>query len=136
MVEPEARTVMNVDAAQQIADESGIKVGIIADGIDPTNPDLIRGDGTHVIVDYQDFSGSGPNTPTDGRQAFLAASTIGSQGNQSYDLSGFVSPVHPLPPGCTIKIKGIAPGARLALMNVSGSNGGFFNSQIIQAIEY
>jgi subtilisin family serine protease len=136
LIEPEARTVMNVDAADQIVDGSGVKVGIIADGIDPNNPDLIRANGQHVIFDYEDFSGFGPTAPTDGREAFLDAGTIASQGNETYDLSGFVNPAHPLPPGCTIKIKGIAPGASLAVLNVAGSNAGFFNSQIIQAIQW
>jgi len=136
LVEPEARQVMNVDAANQIVTGTGIKVGIIADGIDPNNPDLIRANGQHVIFDYQDFSGYGPNAPTDGREAFLDAGTIASQGNQTYDLSGFVNPAHPLPPGCTIKIEGIAPGASLAVLNVAGSAAGFFNSQIIQAVEW
>jgi hypothetical protein len=136
LIEPEARTVMNVPAAQQIADGSGIKVGIIADGIDPDNPDLIRTNGQHVIFDYQDFSGYGTGAPTDGREAFLDAGTIAAQGNQTYDLSGFVNPAHPLPPGCTIKIVGIAPGASLAVLNVAGSAAGFFNSQIIQAIQW
>jgi hypothetical protein len=53
-----------------------------------------------------------------------------------YDLSGFVNPAHPLPPGCTIRIKGVAPGASLAVMNLSGPNPAFFNSTIIQAIEW
>jgi subtilisin family serine protease len=136
IVEPEAREVMNVAAANQIVDGAGIKVGIIADGIDPNNPDLIRAGGQHVIFDYQDFSGFGPGAPTDGREAFLDAGTIASQGNQTYDLSGFVNPAHPLPAGCNIKIEGIAPGASLAVLNVAGSNAGFFNSQIIQAIEW
>ena len=136
LIEPEARQVMNVDAANQIVNGSGVKVGIIADGIDPNNPDLIRANGQHVIFDYQDFSGFGLGAPTDGREAFLDAGTIGSQGNQTYDLAGFVNPAHPLPPGCTIKIKGIAPGASLAVLNVAGPNAGFFNSQIIQAIEW
>src|SRR5215471_9017512 len=135
LVEPEAREVMNVDAANQVADGSGVKVGIIADGIDPNNPDLTR-NGQHVIFDYQDFSGYGPGAPTDGRESFLDAGTIASQGNQTYDLSGFVNPAHPLPPGCTIKIEGFAPGASLAVLNVAGSNPGFFNSQIIQAVEW
>ena len=115
IIEPEARDVMNVNAAEQIADGSGIKVGILADGIDPNNPDLIRANGQHVIFDYQDFSGYGTSAPTDGREAFLDAGTIASQANQTYDLSGFVNPAHPLPPGCNIKIKGIAPGASLAV---------------------
>jgi subtilisin family serine protease len=136
LVEPEAREVMNVDAADQIVDGSGIRVGIIADGIDPNNPDLIRAGGQHVIFDFQDFSGFGNSAPTDGRESFLDAGTIASQGNQTYDLSGFVNPAHPLPPGCNIKIEGIAPGASLAVLNVAGSNEGFFNSQIIQAIEW
>jgi subtilisin family serine protease len=136
LVEPEAREVMNVDAADQIVNGSGIKVGIIADGIDPNNPDLIRASGQHVIFDYQDFSGFGVGAPTDGRESFLDAGTIASQGNQTYDLSGFVNPAHPLPPGCNIKIEGIAPGASLAVLNVAGPNPGFFNSQIIQAIEW
>ncbi len=84
IVEPEARQVMNVDAANQIVNGAGIKVGIIADGIDPNNPDLIRANGQHVIFDFQDFSGFGPGAPTDGREAFLDAGTIASQGNQTY----------------------------------------------------
>ncbi len=136
LIEPEAREVMNVNAADQIVNGAGIKVGIIADGIDPNNPDLIRAGGQHVIFDYQDFSGFGPGAPTDGRESFLDAGTIASQGNQTYDLSGFVNPAHPLPPGCNIKIEGIAPGASLAVLNVAGPNPGFFNSQIIQAVEW
>jgi hypothetical protein len=136
LIEPEAREVMNVAAAEQLADGAGVKVGIVADGIDPNNADLIRPNGQHVIFDYQDFSGFGTNAPTDGREAFLDAGTIASQGNQTYDLSGFVNPAHPLPPGCNIKIQGIAPGASLAVMNLSGPNAGFFNSTIIQGIEW
>jgi subtilisin family serine protease len=136
IIEPEARDVMNVNAAEQIADGTGIKVGIVADGIDPNNPDLIRANGQHVIFDYQDFSGFGTSAPTNGREAFLDAGTIASQGNETYDLSGFVNPAHPLPAGCNIKIKGIAPGASLAVMNLSGPNAGFFNSTIIQGIQW
>jgi subtilisin family serine protease len=136
LIEPEAREVMNVAPAEQLADGSGVKVGILADGIDPNNPDLIRPNGQHVIFDYQDFSGYGTNAPTDGREAFLDAGTIASQGNQTYDLSGFVNPAHPLPPGCNIKIDGIAPGASLAVANLQGSGPGFFNSTILAGIQW
>ncbi len=98
LLEPEALQVMNVTAAQQLVDGTGLRVGIIADGLDPTNPDLIRADGTHVVFDFRDFSGYGNNAPTDGREAFLDSSAIASQANQTYDLSGFVNPAHPLPP--------------------------------------
>ena len=134
MIEPEAREVMNVAPAEQLADGSGVKVGILADGIDPNNPDLIRPNGDHVIFDYQDFGGFGTNGATDGREAFLDAGTIASQGNQTYDLSQFVNPAHPLPAGCNIKIDGIAPGASLAVANL-GPNG-FFNSTVLAGIQY
>ena len=49
MIEPEARQVMNVDAADQIVDGSGIRVGIVADGLDPNNPYFIRPNGQHLI---------------------------------------------------------------------------------------
>jgi hypothetical protein len=136
IVEPEAREVMNVAGAEQLADGTGVKVGILADGIDPTNKDLVRANGQPVIFDYEDFSGFGTNAPTDGREAFLDAGTIASQGNETYDLSGFVNPAHPLPPGCNIKVEGIAPGASLAVMNLAGPTGGFFNSTIIQGIQW
>jgi hypothetical protein len=136
LIEPEARDVMNVDAAQQIADGTGIKVGILADGIDVNDPDLIRTGGQHVVFDYEDFSGVGTDAPADGRQAFLAAGMITSQGNQTYDLSGFVNPAHPLPPGCNIKIQGIAPGSSLAVLRVAGSNSRTLDSEIAEAIRY
>ncbi|MFZ1994584.1 MAG: S8 family serine peptidase, partial [Solirubrobacteraceae bacterium] len=136
LIEPEAREVMNVAPAEQITDGAGVRVGILADGIDPQNPDLIRPNGQNVIFDYQDFSGYGTSAPTDGREAFLDAGTIASQGNQTYDLSGFVNPAHPLPPGCNIKIEGIAPGASLAVMNMQGSSGGFFESTILAALQW
>src|ERR1700730_5809221 len=67
LLEPEALQVMNVEfqpgtnqpAAHDLADGTGVKVGIIADGFDPNNLDLIRTNGQHVVFDYQDFSGFG-----------------------------------------------------------------------------
>jgi hypothetical protein len=136
LIEPEARTLMNVAAANRIADGTGIKVGIIADGIDPKNPDLIRPNGQHVIFDYQDVSGDGPLSVTGGLLAFLTAGLVASQGNQVYDLSQFVNPAHPLPPGCNIKIEGLAPGASLAMINAFGNDTAVFNSSILQAVQW
>ena len=136
LVEPEARTLMNVDAANQIADGTGIKVGIIADGIDPNNPDLIRPNGQHVVFDYQDFAGDGLQTTTGGLLAFLSASLVAAQGNQVYDLSQFVNPAQPLPAGCNIRIEGLAPGASLAMLDPFGNDTAVFNSSILQAVQY
>src|SRR5580704_9916839 len=135
LIEPESLSLMNADAAHQIADGTGIKVGLLFDGIDPNNPDLIRPDGQHVITDYQHFSGQGPSGPTSGLSLFNAG-LIAAQGNQVYDLSKFVNKAHPLPAGCNIKIEGLAPGASLALLDGFGNDAAVFNSEIIQAIQY
>ena len=144
ILEPEALQVMNVEnqpgvhtpAAHDLADGTGVKVGIIADGLDPNDPDLIRTGGQHVVFDFQNFGGDGNSGPTDGREAFLDSGAIASQAHQTYDLSKFVNPAHPLPANCNIKIKGVAPGASLAVMNVFPFGGGAFDSTILQAIEY
>ena len=47
---------------------------------------------------------TGRTLPPMGGEAFLDASSIAAQGNDSYDLSQYVSPAHPLPAGCDIKI--------------------------------
>src|ERR1700730_10661645 len=143
LLEPEALQVMNVEnqpgnekpAAHDLVDGSGVKLAIIGDGLDPANPDLQR-NGKSLVYDFQDFSGFGNNAPTDGREAFLDAGAIASQGTQVYDLAKFVNPAHPLPPNCNIRIKGVAPGASIAVMNVAGSNAGFFESTIVQAIDW
>jgi hypothetical protein len=136
LIEPESRGLMNVNAANKIVDGTGIKVGVIFGGVDVNNPDLIRKDGQHVIFDYQDFSGQGPNTAASGL-AMNFASLIAAQGNQVYDLSKYVNKAHPLPAGCNIKIVGVAPGA-----SISDTNWGddftnqVYNAQIIQTIQY
>ncbi|MGH7868166.1 MAG: protease inhibitor I9 family protein, partial [Candidatus Dormibacteraceae bacterium] len=142
LLEPEALQVMNVEfqpgqkkpAAHDLVDGSGVKVGILADGLDINNPDLQR-NGKSVVYDYQDFSGYGNDAHTDGKEAFLDSGTIAAQGNTTYDLRKFVNPAHPLPAGCNIRIKGVAPGASLAVLNIFGSGDNNFESQIAQAID-
>jgi hypothetical protein len=135
LIEPEARTLIHANAADKIVNGSGIKVALLYDGVDVNNPDLIRPNGQHVIFDYQDFSGQGPDTPTSGFANYMAG-LVAAQGNQTYDLSNFVSPAHPLPAGCNIKIKGIAPGVSMAELNWGGDDAAVYNSNIIQAIQY
>jgi hypothetical protein len=136
LIEPESLGLMNVGAAQQVVDGSGIKVAMLYDGIDTNNPDLIRPDGQHVIFDYQDFSGQGPNTPTSGDAMYLGG-LVAAQGNEVYDLSKYVNTAHPLPAGCNIKIVGVAPGTSLAELNWGGDDQNeVYNSQILQTIQY
>ncbi|HXR41944.1 MAG TPA: S8 family serine peptidase [Acidothermaceae bacterium] len=111
-------------------------VAFLADGLDINNPDFIRADGSHVFIDYQDFSGEGPNAPTPAGEAFGDASSIAAQGRQVYDLSTFVNPAHPLPPGCNIRVLGMAPDASLVGLKVFPAGGFAFNSAIMQALDW
>ena len=140
LLEPEALYSMHVAStpgspgASALVDGSGVKVGLIADGLDPNNPDFIRANGQHVVTDYQDFSGSGTSAPTGGEEAFGDASSIAAQGRVTYDLSTFVNPAYPLPAGCNIRIQGVAPGASLVVLKADGAL--FTNSSVLQAINY
>jgi hypothetical protein len=143
LLEPEALQVTNTayndtttPQAQNLATGAGVKVAWIADGIDINNPDFIRADGSHVFVDYQDFSGEGPDAPSSAAEAFGDASAIASQGRQTYDLSNFVNPAHPLPPGCNIKVRGVAPGADMVGLKVFGNAPSAPTSRFIEAIDY
>jgi Subtilase family/Peptidase inhibitor I9 len=143
LLEPEALQTTNtafsdptVPQAQNLVTGKGVTVAWIADGLDPNNPDFIRADGTHVFTDYEDFSGTDPSLGGAGGEAFGDASSIASQGRQVYDLSKFVNAAHPLPPGCNITVRGMAPGASLVGLNVFGSSNFAINSSIIQAIDF
>lgn len=143
LLEPEALQVTHTayldsgrPQAQSIATGKGVKVAFIADGIDIDNSDFIRSDGSHVFVDYQDFTGEGVAAPSDAIEAFTDASAIGAQGRTSYDLADFVNPVHPLPQGCTITVRGVAPGASLVALKVYGQQPNTTTSRFIEAIEY
>jgi hypothetical protein len=143
LLEPEAlqltHTAFNDPAtrsAQQTATGRGVTVAFLADGVDINNPDFIRADGSHVFVDYKDFSGDGPDAQTSGAEAFGDASAIAAQGRQTYDLSQFVNPAHPLPAGCTIRVLGMAPDASLVGLKIFPAGGFAFNSAILAALDY
>lgn len=138
-LDPEA--VENIHAATQSGKNSaqalgytgaGVKVAWIADGLDPDNPDFIRANGRHVFVDYQDFSGTGTNAPTDGGEAFLDASSIAAQGRHVYNIASVAGLRRP----CRIRILGVAPGASLVGLNVLGSSFALYFSVFLEAINY
>ena len=142
-LEPEALQLTNTafadgstPSAQQLATGKGVKVAFLADGLNVNNPDFIRADGSHVFIDYQDFSGDGPLAPTDAREAFGDASSIAAQGRVTYDLADYGNPGHPLAKGCTINIRGMAPDASLVGLKVFPAGGFAFNSAILAALDY
>jgi hypothetical protein len=124
-----------IPQAANLATGKGVRVAFFADGVDVNNPDFIRPDGSHVFIDYKDFTGDGPDAPSSAAEAFGDASSIAAQGRQVYDLSTYVNPRHPLPPGCNIRVRGVAPGASLIGMKVFGE-GGSFSSTIVQGLDW
>ncbi|MFF3846461.1 S8 family serine peptidase [Streptomyces sp. NPDC002328] len=135
LAEPEALHLTKTDAAQRTATGRGVKIAFFADGIDVNNPEFIRPDGSHVITDYQDFSGDGTNDHSDGGEAFGDASAIAAQGSRTYDLSTQL-PHAQLPKGCTFRIRGLAPGAELMSIKAYGENGGGSISSLVRGIQY
>ena len=113
---------------------AGVKVGFIADGLDINNPDFIRPNGQHVIVDYQDFSGEGTSVATGGGEAFLDAGSIAAQGDEVYDVSHYSA--LPLNHSCDIRIEGVAPGASVVALDIFGAEDAAFESSFLEAINY
>ncbi len=143
LLTPEALGVTNTafsdtsrPQAQNIVDGTGVKVAFIADGLDINNQDFVRSGGEHVFIDYKDFSGDGPNAETGGAEAFGDASAIAAQGLHSYDLSNYVSPDYPVPVGCNITVRGMAPGVSLIGLKVFGNSNFAPTSNFIDAIDY
>ncbi len=142
LLEPEPLQTMHVASSDPHAKTArslgytgaGVKVGFIADGLDINNTDFIRADGSHVFVDYKDFSGEGTAVPTGGGEAFLDASSIAAQGRNVYDISKYSSLELNRP--CRIRIEGVAPGASLVGLPIFGAEDAGFNSSFLQAIDY
>ncbi len=122
--------------AAALATGAGVLVALLADGIDPSNPDFIRTNGTKVFSSYRDFSGDGPDEPTNGVEAFGDASSIAAQGRQVYDVNDFLRPSQRPKGSCRIRIRGIAPGASLMGLKVFNRYGAEFTSGILQALQY
>jgi len=129
--DPTART-----AAALGVDGSGVKVGYIADGINPANRGFVRPGGGSAIVDYEDFYGDGPNAPTGGGEAFGDASAIAAQGGTTYDIAAFSNPKVVSYPGghCYIRVVGVAPGSSIIALKAGSEL--LPNSAILQAIDY
>ncbi|MET9914476.1 S8 family serine peptidase [Streptomyces sp. NPDC006476] len=132
--EPEALHVTGADAAQRLATGKGLRIALFTDGIDVNNPDFIHPDGSHVITAVWDFTGDGTQDHTDGGEAFGDAGAIAAQGARTYGMSKEL-PHSGLPKGCTFRIWGFAPDAKLVALKVWGEHSGGWLSQMARAIE-
>jgi hypothetical protein len=146
-VNPEALFPINALAANRSgADGAGVTVAVIADGLDPANPDFQRNaayasagsPAGSPVVTQVDFSGDPAGTPTPGGEIFLDASSVAAQGNTTYDLSDYLAPndPRPLPAKCDITITGDAPGANVLALKVFAENNDSTTSAFLQAINY
>jgi hypothetical protein len=142
-IEPEALSLMHYQGPQRTADEasriangSGVLVAI--DGMNALagNPDFIRKDGSHVVIDSPT-----PNADDSDDEAYGDASSVAGQGTVTYDYSTEL-PFAGLPAGCTFKIEGDAPGASLidaSLVDTPTDPDGYMHqreSQFIQGLDH
>jgi hypothetical protein len=143
LLEPEALGVIHYDTGRAsdprqgdtIANGAGVLVAI--DGMNQLagNPDLIRADGSHVVIDSPT-----PGADASNDEAYGDASSVGGQGTVVYDYSKEL-PFSGLPAGCTFVLKGDAPGASLidaSLVDTPTDPDGFMQqteSQIVQGID-
>ena len=137
-----------VPQAQELVDGQGnkingrgVRVAFLADGLDPTIAGFVRPDGTNAFIDYQDFTGDPPGTPTAGGEAFGDSSSIAAQDYPNgqlltFNLDAYVIPAYSLPSPCDIRIRGMAPGASLVGLKTFSDLGYTTTSSFVQALEY
>jgi hypothetical protein len=118
---------------------AGVRVGLVADGLDPHNVNFIRADGRSIFNrsfggDYKIFTADGPGQLTSGAEAFVDANAIAGQGLHAYDVRDFST--QPDPSACDVRIEGVAPGAAVDAFDVFGTYNLTMLSNILQAISY
>lgn len=137
-------SINDLGAVQGGIDGAGVTVAVLADGVNPANPDLARNPkygpaGHQVVTRYVDFSGDGLNASTGGAEAFGDVSTIAAQGNRAYNVAVYdnAAGASYLPKrGCYIKVVGAAPGASVEMLKVLPQQSGFSTSQVLEALQY
>ncbi|GAA5187335.1 hypothetical protein GCM10023322_35460 [Rugosimonospora acidiphila] len=115
LLEPEALAVTHTetdvkgDKQQASLVATGKGVIVANDGINALagNPNFVRADGSHVVLDAPDYT----RDASDG-EYYGDASSIAGQGLVTYDFATEL-PLSGLPAGCTFRIKGVAPDASL-----------------------
>ena len=95
------------DEANSIATGKGVIIGNEGMNALAGDPDLVRADGSHVVIDAPDYTADQGNDET-----FEDAASVGAQGLIVYQYSKGL-PFSNVSPGCTFIIKGDAPDASL-----------------------
>jgi len=125
----------NVGTARKLGfTGAGVTVGDIAVGINPSEPEMIRPDGQHVIAVYKDFTGEGTKVyGEEDLESYLDDSIMAAQGRLVYDLHNYTPA---MPKGCDIRLQGIAPGITIDAYKVYGNDDMTTLSAFIEAIDY
>jgi Subtilase family len=95
------------DEANSIATGKGVIIANEGMNALAGDPDLVRADGSHVVIDAPDYTLDQGNDET-----FEDAASVGAQGLIVYQYSKAL-PFSNVSPGCTFTIKGDAPDASL-----------------------
>ena len=142
MLEPEALEVMHINSDSTSVPTArglgftgaGVRIAIIADGIDPQNVNFLRANGKSSIVEYLDFTGDGLSVPVSGGEAFLDSSAVGGQGLHTYDVSQFSTQALPTP--CNVRIEGASPGADMVALKGFSATVLTTNAAQLTAVDY
>lgn len=142
-LDPEALEAINADSDVPGAKTarslgftgSGVTVGDIATEMDVDTPEMIRPDGSHVIQDYQDFTGEGGDVVGGNEiEGLLDDGMIAAQGDAVYNLQDYTSSALGQP--CLIRLEGVSPGVTLDAYKVYGEDDYTTTSAFLEAIDY
>jgi hypothetical protein len=107
LVEPEALRSIHANQASKIATGQGVIIGNVDANTLAGNPNMIRPDGTHVIIDAKN-----PNENVFSDEFNGDVSTMAAQGTVTYTYASQL-PFANIPATCTFKIVGDATGASI-----------------------
>ena len=113
-----AQDAWNITVNGQNVTGQGVRVGMLDTGTDPYHPDLAA-----AIGGYKDFTGEG--LYDDVGHGTGTSSTVAAQG----------LPVYNYETGTTMKVSGMAPGAKVYMAKVAGDYDGW-DSQTIRGIQW
>ncbi|MFG1840440.1 S8 family serine peptidase [Micromonospora sp. NPDC049175] len=120
--------------AHDLADGSGVRVGVLGGAIDPAAAEFVR-DGRSVVAGYADFTGDGLDAPSYILESFGDASVVAAQGVGVYDAGRYAHPAHRPDGPCPMRILGVAPAATVHVAKVF-SNVAAPTSVVLQGIEW
>jgi len=107
LVEPEALRSIHAQRASSIANGSGVIIGNVDANTLAGNPNMIRPNGQHVIIDAKN-----PNENVFSDEFNGDVSTMAAQGTVTYTYASQL-PFSNIPANCTFKIVGDATGASI-----------------------